>query len=146
MDSMFPSAAANKTTDTPPAQDAMRFTAHLTMASAAACAVEASCLCSPRNSCKCACGRSSLLPDGQWQDGYVGEFNCGPGEGAKLPSNQNLGGGSFNWRCLYELATLSAIGDILSARRMSGATMAPMSPCLLNKRHGPRPSALSAVG
>ncbi|EQL02657.1 hypothetical protein OCS_01638 [Ophiocordyceps sinensis CO18] len=76
------------------------------MASAAACAVEASCLFSPRNSCKCACGRSSLLPDGQWQDGYVGEFNCGPGEGAKLPSNQNLGGGSFNWRCLYGLYEL----------------------------------------
>jgi hypothetical protein len=69
--------------------------------------VYASCFCSPRNGCKCACGRNNLEPDSQWnwhgdgQDGFVGNFNCGRREGNKLASNQNLGGGGFGWGCLY---------------------------------------------
>ena len=69
--------------------------------------VYASCFCSPKNGCKCACEHNDIVPDDQWswhgggQDGYLGNYGCGPNEGYKVASNQNLGGGAFGWRCLY---------------------------------------------
>ncbi|PHH80115.1 hypothetical protein CDD80_2803 [Ophiocordyceps camponoti-rufipedis] len=86
----------------------MRFSLfHLTLALSAISSVSGSCFCSPANGCKCNCGHSDLTPDSQYswrgtgQDGYVGNFNCGPNEGYNLASNQNLGGDGFGWRCLY---------------------------------------------
>jgi hypothetical protein len=67
----------------------------------------ASCFCSPLNGCKCACEHNDIVPDSEWswhgsgQDGYLGNFGCGPDEGYHVASDENLGGGAFGWRCLY---------------------------------------------
>lgn len=69
----------------------------------------ASQFCSPRNGCKTACGHNDLVPDDNWswtgtgQDGFLADFgNCSPSEYRHmLASNQNLGGDSFGWNCLW---------------------------------------------
>ncbi|RDA90701.1 hypothetical protein CP533_4953 [Ophiocordyceps camponoti-saundersi (nom. inval.)] len=85
----------------------MRFSTILVASLASIGAVDASCFCSPRNGCKCACGHSRLRPDSQWswhgdgQDGFLGREHCGSGQGRKVASNRNLGGDRFPWKCLY---------------------------------------------